>query len=421
MFQDDKFVYEPHKGKKRVVIPLEKDDPLPEHGFFAIECLGKNKITVGKNRVEQGQVAQLESGTPIRMSTVCLYFLLPTDAQEETMEIPASKTPRKRPAASASDNEPAAKRQSTGTGNAGPYAALLQEFEELPVDALLQEMKEAIDSDNWDRRHQLMGSVLAYHGVKDASRSKKLRRIARENGAGVGRKEIMDWMEASPKYSFWVRHTLNRVELSSYQSTITKALQKAGYERQGKHGRFVKWKLPPSAEVESEVSDDDEEEAGSSNDEGDDNASDDDVEMAAVGENEGGEDDFSDEDDDGDDGEENRTAGVGERFAGGEEAGDDEGNDSSDSDSGDSSDDNVHEVSKPTSTTKGERSKQDGDDSSNDDSSDDGQPVSNSKADEEMEDAGGSDDDEDDGEGRSSSSGSDSSKDEVTANAANKE
>lgn len=75
VFQNGKFVHEPLKGKtKREVIPLHEGEPLPAQGFFCIECLGKNKITVGRNRVEQGEVAQLESGTPIRMSTLCLFF-----------------------------------------------------------------------------------------------------------------------------------------------------------------------------------------------------------------------------------------------------------------------------------------------------------------------------------------------------------
>lgn len=405
-------MFEPHKGKKRPpVIPLEKDESLPAQGFFAIECLGKNKITVGKNRVEQGQVAQLESGTPIRMSTVCLFFLLPTDASFETMEIPAPKTPRKRPAAAKADGEPSAKKQSSG----GPYAAILQEFETMSADALLAEMREAIDSDEWERRHQLMGGVLAYHAVKDASRSKKIRKEVRESG-GVSRKAIMDWIAASPKYGFWVRHTLNRVEFASYQSTVTKVLQKAGYERQGKHGRFVKWRLPPSAEVESEVSDEE-----GSNDEGDDNddasekSPSDDAKMPAVG----GEKEAEDEDEDSSDddekeggAQESATDNKGE--ASNNDDDDDDDDDSQGDDSVDSSDDDaVGSSVKPGSSTKDEPGVDSGDDSDSD-SSDDEKALSSTKADEDMEDVEGSDDD---GEGGSSPSELDEGKDETMAGA----
>lgn len=125
----------------------------------------------------------------------------------------------------------------------------------MSANELLKETREAIDSGTFEHRQKMSGGVLALHAVKDASRSKKIRAMVREVGV-VARKDIMDWMAASSKYGFWVKNTLNRVELSSYQSTVTKAMQKAGYERLGKHGCYVKWKLPPSAEVESEVSDD---------------------------------------------------------------------------------------------------------------------------------------------------------------------
>ena len=168
---------------------LHDDEPLPETGFFAIECLGKNKITVGTHKVEQGQVAQLENETPIRLSTVCLFFLLPTDARETAMEIPhPNANKRKRaPSAAASGTESSGKRAAT----AGSTSQ--KELENMSTEALLMEMKEAIDSGEWSVRHRFMGGVLAFRAVKDASRSKKIRAIVQENG-GVQKKEIIDWI-----------------------------------------------------------------------------------------------------------------------------------------------------------------------------------------------------------------------------------
>lgn len=390
VLKENKFVYEAHKGnKKRQVILLDENEPLPEQGFFAIECLGKNKITVGKNRVEQGQVAQLESGTPIRMSTVCLFFLEPTDAKEETMDIPAPKPKRQR------------KTPKTD--------AMSQELEAASVDDLLKEIREAIDLGTWERRQQLTGTFLAYHAVKDASRSKKIRALVRENG-GASRKEIMDWMAASRKYGFWVKHTLNRIELSSYQVTVNRALQKAGYERLTKHGRYVKWKLPPSAEVESEVSDeeaDDSDGWAEQNDSEAGKASDDDAKMSDTGKEEEEEEDSSDDDDAKMPAEESAVESKGKA------SNDDDDGDSSD-DSGDSSDDNIETSSKAASATKGGSGdgsdSDEGGDSDDSDSSNDEKALASEKADEEMENA-------ESDEGESSSGASDDKGDEIMADA----
>ncbi len=250
------------------MIPLHDDEPLPETGFFAIECLGKNKITVGTHKVEQGEVAQLENETPIRMSTVCLFFLLPTDARETAMEIPDPHAHKRKRVSSANSEYSSAKRAATSG------SALQQELDNMSTEELLEEMKKAMDAGEWTVRHRFMGGVLAYRAVQDASRSKKIRAIVQEHG-GIQKKDIIDYIAKNPTYSAWVKHHLGRVEFQSYQALVTKVLQKAGYERVGtkKTGRFVRWNLPKSAQEEEAVSDDEMEEAENDIDDNDESAS----------------------------------------------------------------------------------------------------------------------------------------------------
>jgi len=321
------------------------------------------------------------------------------------MEIPAPNAKRKR-AAPKNDGEPSAKRQSSG---GGPQGALLQEMEDMSSEDLLTEMREAIASDKWERRHQLMGGILAYHAVKDASRSKNLRKMARDSG-GVSRKEIMDWMAASPKYAFWVKHTLNRVELSSYQSIVSRVLQKAGYERLGKRGRYVKWKLPPSVEVESEVSDEEaESDEGSDKDSGNASSNDDKKSDAGVEEEkDSGDDDDSDDDDD--NAEVRAEESVAESNA--------KANDDDDSSGGsDSSDDNDESSPKPASSNKQDPTSEDGSNSDEDNSDEDGSDSDSSNDEEELAKANGAavtenvEESQEDEDG-SSSSGGDEGEDE---------
>ena len=241
----DTISYQPPPAKKQKIIPLHADKPLPADGFYAIECLGKNRITVGKSRVEQGEVAQLQNGTPIRISTYCLYFLLPTDVSDNpvTMAIP-NPAYKKKPAA------PKAIVQPSSGGMASIYAKL----ESRSAQELLAEFKAAVESGQWERNHQIMAGVICVHGVKAAARDKAIRKIARKEG-GVRRSAIIDWLENSPEYSMWVTQMKSKVEHRSYQGNVSKALVKAGYTRVGTSGPFVKWLLPDGEGDESESSD----------------------------------------------------------------------------------------------------------------------------------------------------------------------
>lgn len=255
----DALTYQLPKVKPKDVIPAIDDKPLPPNGFFAIECLGKNKIVVGKIRLDHGEVAQLESGTPIKISNYCLYFLLPTDAPQKTMSIPnpAYKKPKKRP--STTDSGPPRKKSSAG-------GALKNKLEDMSTEDLIEEIT-ALESHQLEHRHKLIRGVVIAHGVMDAARAKPIRKLAKKAG-GVSKGAIMSWLAESPKYSGYVEHTLRTMELESYRTNISRALLKAGFVRIGSTGRFVKWQLP-KLDDESDLSDGDDEEAKVS--EGDDN------------------------------------------------------------------------------------------------------------------------------------------------------
>ena len=229
---------------------------LPPRGFFVIECLGKNRILVNQNQVYQGHTAVLEQGTPIRISSYMLYFLLPTDATPKvhTLESNSSSSssranPKKRPLASSSSSSSTSSatkktktiNPTTTTMTAG--ASYQAELDALPVETLLKRMTEAIDNDQWERRHQLIGSTIALKAVRDSGMDPDIQSLAL--GGGVSRSEIMSWIETtSDKYSEWVQQMHTKMEARSYQAAVTKSLLKAGFTRTGTSGRYVKWLLP---------------------------------------------------------------------------------------------------------------------------------------------------------------------------------
>ncbi|CAB9520544.1 expressed unknown protein [Seminavis robusta] len=252
----------------------EKTTSFPSRGAFVLEALGKNLIMVGSHRIRQGEVAILTSGTPIRMNAYSLYFLLPTDTQDppKTIDIPL-ETPAAVPPApddnkSASPAKTKSASSSSATNNkrkmpssasspssdfpkpkikakkpkAAPFAQLQAELDALPIETLLERMNEAVESERWERKHQLIGSTISLHAVKDATSASEIREQAADGG--VPRTEIMRWIKESPKYAAWVKQMMSKMEAKSYQNTITKALLKAGNVRTGSGGRYIKWILP---------------------------------------------------------------------------------------------------------------------------------------------------------------------------------
>jgi hypothetical protein len=219
-------------------------------GFFVISCLGKNRITVNGERVEQGQTAVLPTGSALRISHYSLYFFLPTKVSTKTMQIPDSTAP----AASKKRKSKATFSLTTSTSGgpskkskiaAGGWPTLQAELDSMSVDALLEHLEAGIETENWDRRQQLVGSTLSYRAVLAAARSKIIQASAKANG-GASRSEIMNWIEKSEKFGKWRALMLTKLEIKSYQASITKALIRAEFERTGTSGRYIKWLLPKS-------------------------------------------------------------------------------------------------------------------------------------------------------------------------------
>lgn len=310
---------------------------LPASGFFVIECLGKNKIIVGGRKVDQGQVALLESGTPIKLGSYSLYFLLPNELSGEkgtTVRVPNpayEAYQRKRARAvlegGGGGGAPPSKRKK---GEASAFASAprlaigggpTSELEALPVTILLTRMSDAMHSGQWERKHQMIGSAISLHAVRDAARSAEMRKIAKKEG-GVARGEVMRWIESSPVYLGWVSQMLGKMELKSYQSNISKALVKAGYMRTGTTGRHVRWTLPEDVSPE----DDHEYSKGSGEDSSKDGSKDSSSESNGEDDDDDGSDDESD--DDGDiKKEDDSSEGKGEKESGRDDPDGDSGSD----------------------------------------------------------------------------------------------
>merc|ERR1711862_32212 len=142
----------------------------------------------------------------------------------------------------------------------------LFELEALPFKVLMTRFYSAFSSNQWDRRHQMIGSALCVHAVSDAARSKSLQHTCTINSGKVSRGDVMNWISDSKKYKEWVKLMLTKMELKSFQGSIGKALVRAGYERYGATGRQVRWKLPQNLVNEPYSGDEEEEVAEDNND-----------------------------------------------------------------------------------------------------------------------------------------------------------
>lgn len=199
---------------------------LPPHGFFALECLGKNPIRVNNEKIEPGECMVLESGYRLRISSYMLYFLLPTDAKPQPHKIQIATSPQKKKAPATA---PSKKRSLSSPGSdGGPskkanIAAVLNsptEALELPItqqsdldqfstDILLQMMEKAVTAGVWERKHQIIGSAIALRAVMSAAEAPEIQEPAIRN-PGVSRQDLMDWIEKSEKYEEWVKQMLVR-------------------------------------------------------------------------------------------------------------------------------------------------------------------------------------------------------------------
>lgn len=181
-----------------------------------------------------------------------LYFLRPTPSHSPPKEHIISKAsplpPKKRKLA---DTVPSSSSPAVTSGITpsvgGPAkkakSSTIEELENLPVEVLLEKMNTAIENDQWDRKHQLIGTFISLCAVKDSAKDPQMQLMA-EQGGGVSRSEIMTWIEESDKYAKWVKQMLSKMEARSYQAAITKCLLKAGFTRTGSSGRYIKWLLP---------------------------------------------------------------------------------------------------------------------------------------------------------------------------------
>ena len=262
-----KLKYVPNKKYDKSKDKL-KTKELPSRGFFVIECIGKNRILVDKERVEQGESVVLKSGSAISVHTYGLYFLLPTDAVSEEHTVESSsgtKTKKKRKSISHSTG-PSAASANKKLKTTGPHSA--SELDHLSTDELLEMFFKAVNAGEWERRHQIIGTAIVHRAVLSAAEDPDIQRESLD-GPGVARGDLMDWISHSEKYGPWVKSMLvslvnrlmhaeralllafshhlifvllfqTKMEARSYQASITKALLKTGYTRTTGAGRYVK-------------------------------------------------------------------------------------------------------------------------------------------------------------------------------------
>eukprot|EP00557_Chaetoceros_sp_GSL56_P004472 CAMPEP_0176500280 /NCGR_PEP_ID=MMETSP0200_2-20121128/13436_1 /TAXON_ID=947934 /ORGANISM="Chaetoceros sp., Strain GSL56" /LENGTH=535 /DNA_ID=CAMNT_0017898875 /DNA_START=38 /DNA_END=1645 /DNA_ORIENTATION=+ len=234
---DDDWIYKLPKSKRELKWIKKKGSNVPKEGFYAIECLSKNKVYVDGNRVEQGDMAILYHGSTIKMLTYTLYFLLPEGVQNNPRVITVPNP------VAGQDVEV------DDTSTTGPPLKKVKKEKvdpdtiELPLPELIKEFLDAIDTDKFERKHSMMSTCILHYAVQDVSKDASIQNASKSEG-GVPRSVIMDWISNNETYSKYVSALLTKVEIKSYQQNLSRALIKGGFTRLGTTGRHVKWILP---------------------------------------------------------------------------------------------------------------------------------------------------------------------------------
>jgi len=237
---DDEWSYREFTGKIKPTLIHKKNQNLPKEGFFAIECLSKNKIIVDGKRVDQGKIAVLDHMSTIKVLQYSLYFLLPEDAKPRTVSM-------------AHPDED----DGSDDGNSPPKRVKREnELEHKSISELLSDFNSAVESNNFDRKASMVSTQILQHAVKDASKDSKLRKICKSED-GISRHLLIDWIADSDLYGNYVALLLTKLEMKSYQQNLSKAMRKGGYFRIGNAGRHIKWLLP-GIKLSGERSDEDE-------------------------------------------------------------------------------------------------------------------------------------------------------------------
>ncbi|OEU14283.1 hypothetical protein FRACYDRAFT_187884 [Fragilariopsis cylindrus CCMP1102] len=218
---------------------------LPTNGFYVIENLGKNRILVDLERIEQGDSIVLRSGSAIRYVRTYVYIDIIYKIASSAM--PSKKSKKKKSMTATTDStittatEPTSYATTANGSNTlkEKNNSLAKEMEALPVKSLLEIMNDAVSKGLWERKHQIIGSTLCYHAVRSAGSSKEIQQEILDNRPGVSRTTIMEWIEHSKQYKRWVQQMLSNMEPRSYQASITKSLLKAGFSRTSGAGRYM--------------------------------------------------------------------------------------------------------------------------------------------------------------------------------------
>ncbi|KAL7581070.1 hypothetical protein ACA910_005873 [Epithemia clementina (nom. ined.)] len=324
--------------------PTKVDLSGDDIGFFVVTCLGKNPIKVNGQKVEQNESCVLIHGSAVKISAFSLYFMLPEpepDSVARTLSIPLpgsggskkrSRTAMEKVDSSATtganntinsnNNIVPEKASSSGNVSLGDkntnkkynrgnaWTSIQEQLDSMTTEDLLQQLNAALEKGIWDRRCQFMGATVAYRAVREAALVPSIQQQATLESGGISKAEVVEWIHASERFKDWATIMQTKLEPKSYQSSISKAMARAGYERinNKNFGRHVRWYIPDGVNINDDRpattnSSKKRKRDGQDEEEGDGNRDEDDDDDAANDDEDdgGGDDDEEKEDEDGDD------------------------------------------------------------------------------------------------------------------------
>jgi hypothetical protein len=146
---------------------MKQSDPLPQNGFYAIECTGR-KIVVGGKALKKGQHAMLSDGISIKIATHCFYFLLPKNTTPNTnrsIKITMTKSVEKNKKRDSSDDSESSDDDSTNSIIKSPSRpakkskTAIDDLESKTDAQLMEMLDEATQNEGWDKNSQNIGKL----------------------------------------------------------------------------------------------------------------------------------------------------------------------------------------------------------------------------------------------------------------------
>ena len=123
--------------------------------------------------------------------------------------------------------------------------------DQIPLSEMIKEFLTAVKTDKYEKnKHSTLSANILHHAVQNVATDEQIKKKSAAED-GVSKTVIMDWIASSDVYKKYIEALLTKIEITTYQRNVSKALAKGGYTRLGTTSPHLKWFLPGQKQGEN--------------------------------------------------------------------------------------------------------------------------------------------------------------------------